>query len=325
MSTLNRTFYVVAYDDLPSTNNPQRRLVDWRRSVQGIPVTNPRSQALQIEAFQEALVFDGTRSLTYDGTTQFALSLSPLDPSRYRLAWTGTGAAPGFRTNRGLTLSGGDITLTLNANATVTATHTAGAVFGSVVDGDVVLVPGESTGDTTLFNPLNEGFWSVLSASASSLVLVRMPDELFTGATETVTLTTNVQFQAFSATGVQVGDTLDFVSGFAATARHAYTVLAASASWVEFVSVNALAAQTVIPGANSLQAYSAAKKYLMVETDQEVALLLNGSTDEALRVEPILPGDSNKVGFHEHWGTTFSLSIKNRSSVRVNVFVVSAE
>ena len=132
MSTLNRTSQVVVFDDLPANNNPQRRSVDWRRSLQSIPVTNPHTITLKIDPLAEVSVFDGTRTLTMDGTTQLALTLSPLDSSRYRLAWTGTGTAVGFRTNRNLTLSGGSLTLTLQANSTVVATHSAGAVFGAV-------------------------------------------------------------------------------------------------------------------------------------------------------------------------------------------------
>lgn len=325
MSTLNRTSQVVVFDDLPANNTPQRRSVDWRRALQSIPVTKPQTQTIQIDALSETTVFDGTRTLTFDGTTQLALTLSDLDPSRYRLAWTGVGTAVGFRTNRNLTLSAGSITLTLQANSTVVVTHTGGAVFGAVAVGDAVYIPGVITGDTGLFNSLNEGLWTVLSAAAGSLTIARLPGTVFSGATEVVVLTDNDQFQAYSSSGVQVGDTLDISGGFSTSSRTSYKVSSVTAKTVEFISTSPLALETLIPGINSVKVYSAAKKYLMIESDQALAIKCNGSTDETNRIEPIGSGNPNLVAFSEKWGTTYSLVLKNRTTVRANVLVISAE
>lgn len=325
MSTLNRTSQVVVFDDLPASNTPQRRSVDWRRALQSIPVTKPQTQTIQIDALSETTVFDGTRTLTFDGTTQLALTLSDLDPSRYRLAWTGVGTAVGFRTNRNLTLSAGSVTLTLQANSTVVVTHDAGAVFGAVVVGDAVYIPGVITGDTGLFNSLNEGLWTVLSAAAGSLTIARLPGTVFSGATETVALSDNDQFQAYSSSGVQVGDTLDISGGFSTSSRTSYKVSSVTAKTVEFISTSPLALETIIPGINSVKVYSAAKKYLMIESDQALAIKCNGSTDETNRIEPISSGNPNLVAFSEKWGTTYSLVLKNRTTVRANVLVISAE
>ncbi len=71
--------------------------------------------------------------------------------------------------------------------------------------------------------------------------------------------------------------------------------------------------------------YSQAKRYVLVETDQECALKFNGATDESNRIEPILAADSEQVGFQERYGTVFSLSIKNRSTAIANVTFISAE
>jgi hypothetical protein len=324
VSALNRSSQVVVYDDVTTTNNPQRRAVDWRRQLLGIPVSNPSTQIVQVEALQEVSVFSGLRSLVYDGTTQFALTLSVLDPTLYRLAWTGTGAAPVFRTAR-INLSSGNVTFVVNANQTVTVTHSAGAVFGAVQVSDIVLVPGVTTGDTSLFDPLNEGEWTVIGATATTLTLERAPGASFSGLAETKTLTAVDQFQAYSATGVQVSDTIDFLAGFSAATRRSYKLTAVAAKYVEFSSSLPLAAETLIPGANSFHIYSAAKRYLGVESDQEVALKVNGATGEENRVEPMLAGDPTKVGWREGWGTVYSLSIKNRSTARASVLIITAE
>lgn len=326
MGTLNRTLHVLAWEDLASNNNPQRRPVDWRRSLQSIPVNKAQTRPVSIDPSSEVTIFDGTRVLTHDGTTQYTLSLSTLSSTRYRLAWTGVGTAPGFRTDRGLTLSAGSVTITLNANQTVTVTHTGGAVFGAVQVGDTVFIPGTTTGDAALFDALNEGLWTVLAAAAASLTLARPAGAIFSGKTETVAIAANTQFIAYSSTGVQVGDTLDITAGFATSTRRSYRVVAVTSRHVEFTSTLPLAAEaTIIPGVNGIKLYSAAVRYVFIETDQELALKFNGASDESVRVEPIVAGDPNQVGIFDKWGTAYSLVIKNRSTTRANLVVITAE
>lgn len=300
--------------------------MDWRRQLQGVPVRNPKTSTLSIDPLAEAIVFDGTRSLTADNTTEYALTSSSLDPSsRYRLAWTTTGTAPGFRTERALSLTGGSITTVLNANTTLTVTHSAGAVFGAVQVADIVFIPGISTGDTSLFDPTNEGEWTVISATSTTLVLSRLPGGVFSGASETKAITTVYQFQAYTSSGVQVGETLDITSGFAASTRKSYKIIAVASRYVEFISTSPLAAQTVVPGSTAVKVYSSAKRYVYTETDQAVALKFNGCTDETNRLEPIIAGDPAFIGISEKWGTAYSLSIKNRSTAVATITVISVE
>ena len=325
MTTLNLTAHVLAFEDALANNNPQLRPVDWRRALTGVQVDAAWPEVVHLAPFEEAAVFSGARALTADGTTQYALTLSPLASDRYRLAWTGTGAAPGFRTARALALATGNVTLTLNANLTVTVTSSLGSVFGAVQVGDTLHIPGVTTGDSALFDPMNEGDWTVLAASAASLTVARAPDAVFSGATETKAVAANTQVQAYSAAGVQVGDTLDVTAGFAPSARRSYVVAAVTARHVEFTSGAPLAAETVVPGAAAVALYGAAKTFVYVETNQEVAVKLNGATDESCRVEPIIAGDPNRPGLFWKTGTTYSLSVRNRSAAPARVFVIVAE
>lgn len=326
MSLLNRTSRILSYSDLQVNSNPRLRGVDWGRDFVGIPVEKDQQQKYSIDASSEIVIFNGSRTLGSDNTTELALtSLAVLDPNRYRLAWTGTGTAPAFRTDRSLTLSGGTLTLALQPNNSLVATHSGGAVFGAVINSDIVFIPGVSTGDAAHFNALNEGEWIVIAASATSLTLARDPDSVFSGASETTAVTANAQVQAFSPLGVQIDDTLDISSGFSPSTRKSFVVVAVTASRLEFMSVLPLAAQTVAPGAMAVAVYSAAKRYCYIESDQNVALKFNGATDDGNRLEPIQAGDPQLVGVAEKWGTAFSLSIKNRSTSRAAVLVVTCE
>lgn len=325
MSILNRTHRVVAFDDTEVNSNPSMRHVDWRRDLSGIPVDLPKGYTVRIDPLAEVALFNASRTLTVDVSTELSISLSPLDTDRYRLSWTGNGTAPGFRTDRGLTLSGGSVTMALQANNTVQVTHSSGAVFSAVQVGDNVFVPGVTTGDPAVFNALNEGSWVVLGASSTIITIARTPDMVFQGVSETVAVSANDQFLAYSITGVQVGDTLDIISNFAVQARNSYQILSVTSRWVEFVSAVPLLAQTLTPGVGSFAIYSDAKRYVYLETDQSVAVKLNGNILETDRVDPFLPADVKMRGPFEKWGLTWSLSVKNRSTASANVFIITAE
>jgi hypothetical protein len=287
-------------------------------------VTTPGSQVYAVLPGEEVIAFNGTRSLTADGTTQYSLQTSMVSNSRYRLLHVG-GTAPGFRTARAVSVSGGNIVIALNSNQTVTVTSSLGAVFGSVLVGDQVHIPGAMSGDAAVFDGLNEGNWFVLSATASQLVLRRASGTVFSGSSETVVVSSNTQFQVFGISGVQVGDQVDIVAGFASTARHNYPVVAVTANYIEFDSSIPLAPEIATPGATGVVAYSMAKRYLLIESDQEIAVKLNGETSETTVVQPWLPGQETQMGQLIKTGICYQCAIKNRSSSTATVFVATAE
>lgn len=326
MPLMNLVAGVTIADDATPHNNPRRRLPDWSRSMTGIPVDLDGGKRYVLDPLAEAALFSGTRTLGANGATNYALANVPsLSVSRYRLTWASAGAAPAFRTARALALSGGNAVLTHQANSTVTLASSLGSVFGAVQVGDVVFVPGAATGDTGPFSPSNQGYWEVLTVAAALLTLRRPAGTVFTGATETVAVATDPEVQAFSAAGVQVGDTVEITAGFATSARSAYEVLAVTASRLDFVSSSPLGAETAVPGASGLTVYSAAKRFVWVEADQEVALKYNGATDEGCRVTPLVPGDKERVGVDIKIGVAYSLSVKNRSTARATVLLFTAE
>lgn len=322
MSTLNASIKILAYDDQDQTNAPKLKPVDWNRNtLNSIPVENPGNSPYTIPALASKTIFDGTVALDYDATSQFTVALSTLSPSRYRLSWVG-GKDPVFRTARSLSLAG-NITFTVKANQTVVVTHASGSVFGNVQVGDDIFIPGVSTGDTALFSPLNEGHWVVLDSTATQLTLVRETGAVFEGYTQTVTLTTNNQFLAFSSAGVQVDDMISFISGFADSLLHNYTIVTVTSTFIEFESSAPLPDQTVIPGAGSLAVYNNAKRFYYIETDQEVDVAINGNFVET--IVPILAGDPLYPGIKACTSIVWALSITNNSAQQANVRVITAE
>jgi hypothetical protein len=212
----------------------------------------------------------------------------------------------------------------------LTVTAGSGTPFASVQNGDTAFIPGLLTGDPAgPFNSLNTGYWVVLSATSTVLVLGRDPSVPFSGVSEgPITPSTAQQFQVFSSTGVQVGDTVDITAGFAPAAQNAYDITAVNPAWIEFRSTAPLGPQNnVMPGTAGFIIYTSAKRFVLIETDQSIVVRWNGDTGNTNRVDPLLAGDgvTSLNGSQHKFGTVYQLDIMNRSSLRATVVVSSAE
>lgn len=328
MSALTFIYQALAFDDEDTTSNPTQTPINWSKAIKNLSCDHPSTQEFPIDPNGTVTLFNGTRTTSIDANSAFSLALSALDPSRYRVTYVpGESAAPAFRTDRSLVVTAIDLAFVVNANQSVTVTPATGDPFADVVVGDNVFVPGTSTGDSASpFNPLNEGYWSVLSKSGTSITLTRFAGEVFAGYTETVTPATNDVFQAFSTAGVQVGDTVQISAGFSTSAQHSYEVVAVNPNWFEFESTAPLGPETaVVPGVSGLSFYTSAKKFIAIECDQEAVIRLNGDTSDFNRVEPVVPGDRNFPGLFIKFGPVWQIDVVNKSSAVARVVVLSAE
>lgn len=327
MSILTVILQAVGFEDPGSNSNPTQSGISWKRSVTGLPVGRPTTQPLLVPPMGTLLVFSGERDTSIDGTTAFSIAGSPNDANRYRVTHTG-GTAPAFRDTRSLACSGVALTVAVQPNFSVKVTAGSGTPFSSVQVGDTVFIPGESTGDVASpFSSLNEGYWTAIAATGASVTLLRAPGTIFQGISEVVTPSTNAQIQAFSSSdGVQVGDVVAISGGFAITSRHSYDILAVNPSWIEFESTLPLGSETgVIPTASGMIFYTAAKRWVRVEGDQEFVVRVNGDTSDKNTVEPIIPGNKDFTGWYDKFGATWALAVVNKSTSPLNIVVLSAE
>ncbi len=327
-SQLTLAMKVVAYCDSARTSNPMKTGINWGTSMANLPFENAGSTPYELAPGEVRTIIDGARTLTADDNTAYALALSPLSPDRYRLTYEpGESQVPGFRVDRLVDASTFGITVTVNANLSVTISSDAGTPFSAIQGGDVVFIPGVMTGDTqAIFDPLNQGNWTVLTPGSASITVARPAGAPFSGITETVTSGDNTMLQAWSAAGVQVGDTLAISAGLPVPSQGSYEILAVGSNWVEFQSLLPLGPQTgIIPGIAGLSVYTSAKRFLFIETDQEIVVQLNGGTDSTNVVSPILPGNCRFQGPFLKFGPVWKLVLINRSSAVANVTVGSAE
>jgi hypothetical protein len=216
----------------------------------------------------------------------------------------------------------------VNSNLAVTVSALSGNPFNNTQVGDTIFIPGVSTGDAPgPFSALNEGYWTVLSQSNLAITMARPAGTaVFSGVSEVVTPTNDTSINSFSATGIQVGDTLELSGGFAITALHAYEILAVNPNWIEVLSTAALGPQTgIVPTTAGFTIYKAAIRYLRIEADQECAVRCNGDTGNTNRLEPLIPGTDANTAWREQFGPVWKLVIVNRSTVTLNLTVLQAE
>jgi hypothetical protein len=334
MAFLNLDIGITAYQDAPLTSAPLLKTADWTRTLRGLNCVSPGTfPVAPIPAGGSATILDGSRTLTVDGTTAFALTSDPLDPTMYFLTWTG-GTTPGFRADRGLNLTGDTLSVTPQTNGSVlfTITNLVLGSFSGVSVGDNVFIPGISTGATAgPFNPTNEGLWVVLSTvDAQNVILVRPPSSANGYAAQTgVVISAAIQFQAFSAAGVQVGDSVDLSAGLALPSAllDTFTVTGVTGQQLTIQSTNPLPLVTgFMPTAAGINVYSQAFNFLYIEADQDCAVQCNGDTGQSQRLSPWNPscGCSGLPGSYMKTGPTWELTVVNRSTNPLNLVVITA-
>jgi hypothetical protein len=141
-----------------------------------------------------------------------------------------------------------------------------------------------------------------------------------------VAVTNNLQIQVFSSDRCQPGDTMEIFGGFASSAFHAYEVVAVAPRHVEFQTSIPIAPQTVLLGsAANLQVYSAAKRVLYVESDQDVAVRLNGDTADVVRVVPWEAGTDGQQGVLLLRGAVWRVVVVNKSITAANTMIITGE
>lgn len=322
MATLRISTNVISYGDPDATAQPRLRHFDWLRAQSITDAANPRSETYTLAPGESRTVFSGVRSLTLDGTTEMEVDLVVGTAMDYRIRHSGNGLAPGFRTSRGLDLTGATVTVTVNANETATFGVAAGSFAGAVA-GDVLWLPGSADGVTSPFSVANQGQWLILSATASTIVARRTED--FNAEAQSVAVTDVDHVVAFSAAGVQVGDKVEVISGFQTANRGTFPIVEVTDRSIVVRSVLPLVDETVIPGAGSLVVHSNAKRWLRLESDQEVSVRCNGDATNLTRIVPWVAGDAAMCGEYSRTGPTYSLTLVNLSLSSAQVSLVSIE
>lgn len=335
MPTLNIHAHLLAFSDPDAgTSQPRFRNVDWAPARSQLPVNTPINRELELAPGETRTVFDGQRVTAIDNTTEFDLTLNLAKPGVYRLSHSG-GTAPAFRVSRALTLSGLVVTAAVNNNATMEFSLDAASssTFAGCVPGDTVFIPDLTTGDTqSPFNVMNTGFWTVLALGPNGiganrkLTCSRPLGQAFQGVSETVTLTADAEFRAFSSGPVQAGDSLEISAAFSPVTRRTYQVSAVTDDWLEFTSGQSLPLEAGVVPNGGLRIYSDAQSVVYVETDQDATVRINGSAGDHVIAQPQRVNDLDSRSMFLLTGTVWRLDLVNRNvSEPMTALVIGAK
>lgn len=325
MAKLNLMASVLAYDDnINSTvnSNPFKRVPDWSTQIYGLLVKNPQALKYTVSPNSSITLFDGTRALSIDGTTTFSLTWQ--SGSTYRLQYT-SGTAPLFRIPRALAVDATTaFTVSINNNSIVNFTYSSGTPpdFSTVQIGDTLYIA-----PTSPFNVLNEGYFTIVSKTTTSISIQNASAGVETNIALGVNFATD--FQIYSNGPVVIGDTLIISAGFSIVTQGSYIVTAVTPTFIEFISTNPLPNETgIIPTASGLIFYFSAKFVLYIEVNQMCSLRLNADTGDHVLIEPALL-DVNGVegikGIFSKIGTSYKGVLVNKSINSCDVFVFLAE
>jgi hypothetical protein len=185
-------------------------------------------------------------------------------------------------------------------------------ISGGVVVGDFVRVG-------NLFNVVNQGEWKIISVTATSFSvanIIGVPEGPYVLGVNYAS-----QIQIYSAAGVQVNDTLIISSGFSPVSYGSYLVSGVAANWLQFYTTSTLPQEG--PITTEVQIYEYAKRFIYMETNENVTVTINGT--QTANIEPWEIGTTTFPGQYMQKATIYSLSVTNTSTNAANLLLCSVE
>lgn len=322
-SQLNLQINAIAFADNNPSNNPMLRHFDLTYKLLGLAAKNPDQKPYSVAPNSSQVIYDGTRSNSIDGTTEFDVSKPYLDKNTYRFSWNGNGTAPVFRTDRaaGITTSS-QFTISINGPV-ATLTNTAGPfVTTNIQIGDILLMQSGAGASAA-----NQGRFSIIAKTANSISIQNL-----NGAAESFTVADASKMLIYSNGGsnnqAQIGDKVMLSAGFSPASFAVYEIVEVTPDWFEVNvgSPNGIPLETgIIPTATGLVIYKTVKQFVLVAAQQKVSLSFNDDTSNTVLVEPIEPDNAERPGILLKNGSFYKLTINNTGINTANIIVATVE
>lgn len=314
MSKFNAVIHLNVYEDANASNNPTRNYVKWAREILGANADKPKSEEMILAPGESRSIFNGSRTLSQDNTTEYSLSLKAGTSNTYVLTHTG-GTSPGFRAAR---VTGADNTtqITVVKNGSIcTFSSTGGTalnlIVGGAVIGDEVVISGP-------FNSVNEIRAKIIGLTATSFSI-----ENASGVNEgPITLAGAGDILIFSSAGIQAGDVLRIFGGFSLVSQGSYDITSVGPNYVEFYSSKALPSEADIV-TQSIAAYFNSKSFMYLEADGKTSLTINGVS--VGQIDSLKTPDRKTPAMFMQTSTMWSVSVTNDTIDSVRVFFITIE
>jgi hypothetical protein len=274
------------------------------------------SDELSLAPGETKLIFNNETSLSHDLTTQYDLTLKPLTSTTYKMARV-AGTSPNFRTPRAI---GSDATTEVGVSVngpTAIFTAIGGTLFDLVAGGVAV---GDYVRIGSIFSTSNQGVFQILSFDTNSFTIAN--SSAVTENSVVLGLSFASQLSIYSASGVQIGDTLKILGGFSPISRKSFKITDVGPDFIEFYSTSVLPGETgVLTTAFSI--YDSAKQLVYIESDKKCDITVNGISGN--EIEPFIINNSIKPGIFLRKSTMWSLSITNPGTEIAALYVATIE
>jgi hypothetical protein len=301
MSYLNLAISRTAYNDPAATANPQESLFDYKTTRSGIPVSNPAGYTRVVYPGQTVLLDTTSRTLAYDGTTQFEISFPVTGSETVRMRWTGVGTAPNFRTFRNTGCGADTVVDILKPSPTsLTVKYVSGTLMNTAtvqIGDDIYFQTDDDDDFTSPFNVPIQGINYKVTDKGADYITFR--DNGSGSAVSNVTLGVDYAsaFRVFSNDGVQIGDRMSFASN--ANLKYdnkAYiqTVSAVTDREVRYISPLAIP-ETAIPGLNTMNIFSRILSFIAIYASGPINLRFDNSVD-TIKLYEYEPGQAMFIG-----------------------------
>lgn len=321
-SQLNINTSIVAFSDVGVTNNPTMRNFDWGKNLNGLTVYNPKAEQLMLAARATKVLFSDLRSTSFGANT--SIRVDYLTDNTYRL-WFNSGTDPVFATDIPLSFGSTQMTVSSNANQTVTLTAVS-AIFTGITANSYLYIYSPTDHAAAAFSPLNSGAWVVLqNVTNTILTLARPTGTDFSSADETVTCAAANNMICYTPTDIQANDKVRLLSPFNVNSRSTFVITSVTSKWLDILSTAPLAEETVTAGTTGMAIYGSSKRFTRIEADQRVSVQFNGASDSSQEIEPWTPGDRKLMGWQERIGPVWSISVTNLTNVPVLINLFTAE
>lgn len=313
-SILNITNQLLAYSD-PSgnTDNPQYKDYDWTRRLSALAIENPSHNTVTISPGQQFAVVNTSISLGLSGST--IISIEKVKTSTYAI---NIDSGPGnFKTSRNVT---GILTSSVQVNNDSIASFSfPSSDLSNVQVGDIMRIAGVSTYAISpySFDAINSGTWTVLAVDnmTKTVQANRGQGQPCQGISEIIAGPINPGEVLFYAQdGVQTGNTLAVYGTLSFASNGSYNIVDATPTTVYFTSTAPIPEQSGISYVpESFIIYANAKNFIYIESNQMVAIKLNGETSNRNTIDPVQAGRPDLIGFMSKVGLVYSLVIVNLS------------
>ena len=257
MPFANINYQLVIFED-QTDRNPQIRMPDITKSIQGVNVNHDKSERITLAPGETKDIVVTSRAVAWDATTQLTTDRYLAAADGVRLKWTGTGTAPAFRTNRNI--GGGATTvvdMTRISPYVVRITQSAGTAWtlGSVQNGDIIKFEKNTDTFTSPFNPTNLG--KSFSVQAKGANYIDFVDNGTAALDTAVTIGTDFAFalRVFSNGPVKIGDTLTISGAGINPSNHGkFEIVDLSTDYIEIINPFS-EPETFLYGTNAITVY----------------------------------------------------------------------